>query len=125
MTNKKNHIVLPHEADVHSKAAMNGGAIDAKEDPISDRSPSGVLGIAIKTHLVLGLRFEFLEHGVLVSQAVGRHVKIPLQELRHRERDRERRNGFSKRQCVIANTSSPEIFTGSPNKTKRDFLCFA
>lgn len=42
---------LPHEADVHAETAMNGGAIDAEEDPIRDGRPGRVLRIAIETHL--------------------------------------------------------------------------
>jgi len=36
---------------VHAETSMNGGAIDAEEDPIRDGSPGRVLRIAIETHL--------------------------------------------------------------------------
>lgn len=45
------HLDAPDKADVDTQAAMEGRAVEADEDPISDRSPCGVLGIAVKAHL--------------------------------------------------------------------------
>ena len=41
----------PDKANMDAKATMNGGAINTKEDPIGNRSPSRILSIAIKTNL--------------------------------------------------------------------------
>jgi len=43
--------VSPDEADVDTQAAMEGRAVEADEDSISDRCPCGVLGIAGQKHI--------------------------------------------------------------------------
>lgn len=55
---------------------MNGGAIDAEEDPIRDGRPGRVLRIAIETHLIFRLGLEFPEDNVLVGEGIGRHWKM-------------------------------------------------
>lgn len=59
-----------------AKAAMYSGAINTEEDPIGNRSPSRILSIAIKAHLVVGLGFEFSEDKVLVGEAVGPNLSF-------------------------------------------------
>lgn len=59
-----------------AKAPVNGGAINAKKDPIRYRRPRRILGVAIEAHLVLGPRSELLKDGVFIGNAIGRH-RIP------------------------------------------------
>lgn len=56
-----------------TEAPMHGRTIYAQEDPVRDRRPSRVLRIAIETHLIVRLRFQFPEHEVLVRERIGRH----------------------------------------------------
>ena len=42
---------MPDKADVHTKPAMNSGAIDAEEDAIRDGCPGWIFWITIETHL--------------------------------------------------------------------------
>lgn len=41
----------PDKANMDTKAAMHSRTINTEEDPICNRSPSRILGIAIKAHL--------------------------------------------------------------------------
>lgn len=61
---------------MHAETAVNGGAIDAEEDPIRDGRPGRVLRIAIETHLIFRLGLEFPEDNVLVGEGIGRHWKM-------------------------------------------------
>lgn len=81
---------------MHTKAAMNGGAINAEEDPVRHRRPRGVLRVAIEAHLVLGLGFELLEDGVLVGVVLGGHggriagvLRVGIGEEERKEQSRD------------------------------------
>eukprot|EP00268_Persea_americana_P067456 TRINITY_DN92_c0_g1_i1.p3 TRINITY_DN92_c0_g1~~TRINITY_DN92_c0_g1_i1.p3 ORF type:complete len:118 (-),score=17.78 TRINITY_DN92_c0_g1_i1:2-355(-) len=52
---------------------MHGGAIDAKEDTICNRSPRRILRVAIEARLVFGFGFELSEKGVLVRRDFRSH----------------------------------------------------
>lgn len=42
---------IPNEADVDAETPVHGGAIDAKEDTICNRSPHRILRVAVEAHL--------------------------------------------------------------------------
>ena len=44
-------IMLPHKANVDPKTAMKSRAIETDKNPISNRSPTWILGSAVETHL--------------------------------------------------------------------------
>lgn len=56
-----------------AEAPVDGGAVDAEEDPVRHRRPCRVPRVAIKAHLVLRPRSELPKHRVLVGEAIGRH----------------------------------------------------
>lgn len=58
---------------MNAKTPMNGGAIDAEEDPKRNRSPSRVLRITIETDLVVGFGLELPENCVFVGEGIRRH----------------------------------------------------
>lgn len=48
---KKKKVRIPDKTDMDTETPMNGWAIDAEKDPIRNRRPRRILGIAIETHL--------------------------------------------------------------------------